>query len=336
MYHPFAFIKQDIGFTPSITSSYIDVLVVGGGGAGGYRTGGGGGAGGYISSVGMSGGGQSAVSVFTASMNTAYYIQIGAGGNAFNTDAPSGVTGNGSPSRLNDYYANGGGRGGSGYNVVTDQAIYRNGQPGGSGGGGGSWQYSGNYATGSGGTGSSGITPEQTIYGYNGGSGSIASNGTFRRGGGGGGAGAVGEDALTGNSYLLDGARGGDGIDNGPEQTLIYRAGGGGGGQATIPTAPYTASYGGIGGGGNGGTGTFPAGNGIDTTGGGGGGGGPTVGGKGGSGVVILRYIANDITASVGVGVTVSEVQIGVYKVLTVTAGGTPNTLDNITFTPLR
>ena len=333
MYHPFAFIKQDIRFTPSITSSYIDVLVVGGGGAGGYRTGGGGGAGGYISSVGMSGGGQSAVSLFTASMNYAYIISVGAGAAAFSTQTPSGVTGNGTASRLNDYYANGGGRGGSGYTGVTDQATYRNGQPGGSGGGGGQWNYSGNYATGSGGLASSGLNPEQTLYGYNGGSGSVGAN--FQRGGGGGGANAVGQSALTGQLNSIAGADGGGGLDNSPEYSSIYRAGGGGGGATIAASTPITASYGGAGGGGNGGTSVFSPGNGTDFTGGGGGGGGVSstiIGGKGGSGVVILRYTASQITASVTAGVTASEVQNGLYKVLTVTAGGSS---DTITFTPL-
>ena len=337
MYHPFAFYKQDIRPISLITSSFIDVLVVGGGGAGGYRTGGGGGAGGYISSVGASGGGQPAVSLFTASMNTTYTISVGGGAAAFYTQTPSGVTGNGTASRLNNYYANGGGRGGSGYTGVTDQAIYRDGQPGGSGGGGGQWNYSLNYATGSGGTGSSGLTsggsPVGDIYGYNGGSGSVGAN--FQRGGGGGGAYAVGQNALIGSSTSIAGANGGDGLDNSPEYSSIYRAGGGGGGHSVSPGTPTTTALGGTGGGGNGGkSGVYP-GPGEEFKGGGGGGGGVSTwinGGQGGSGVVILRYIANDITASVTAGVTTSEVQIGGYKVLTVTAGGIS---DTITFTPL-
>ena len=331
MYHPFAFNKQDIRSIPIslITSSSIDFLVVGGGGAGGFRTGGGGGAGGYITSVGNSGGGQPAVSVFTASMNTAYYIYIGAGGNAFNNQTPSTPTsGNGDYSRLYTYFADGGGRGGIGYDLSPDVPIYRNGQPGGSGGGGGSWQYTPNYATGSGGTGSAYYGGP---YGYNGGSGSIAGNASNRRGGGGGGAGAVGENALTGSFSITDaGANGGDGLNTGPGITLIYRGGGGGGGQSTTGGTPVSAS-GGLGGGGNGGTTTFLAGNGVDFTGGGGGGGASGVGGNGGSGVVIIRY-NNEITASITNGVTALEEVDGNEKILTVTAAGIS---DTITFAPI-
>jgi hypothetical protein len=335
MYHPFAFNKQDIRIisTPSITSASIDFLVVGGGGAGGYRTGGGGGAGGYITSQGVNGGNQLTLNPFTASMGVAYQISIGGGGAAFNTDEPSGITGNGTYSRFDVYLAEGGGRGGSGNNISgsTPVKLHIDGQPGGSGGGGGSWQYNALYATGSGGTGSAYYGGP---YGYNGGSGSVGTG--FRRGGGGGGANEVGENTLTGSSYLLAGANGGDGLSSGPEQTPIYRAGGGGGGQTATGGAPVTAS-GGLGGGGNGGTtGTIP-GNGLDQTGGGGGGGGASayiVGGKGGKGVIILRYNKNQITASVTAGVTASEVIPGggVFKVLTVTAGA-PG--DTITFTPI-
>lgn len=331
MYHPFAFNKQDIRNIPIslITTSSIDFLVVGGGGAGGYRTGGGGGAGGYITSVIQTGGSQLPLSSFTASMNIAYPIVVGAGGTAVNTDAPS--SGDGSYSRLNAYLAEGGGRGGSGYNGTTDAAIYRNGQPGGSGGGGGSWEKSPSYATGSG-----GITSATYggPYGYNGGSGSIASNSTFRRGGGGGGAGSLGQNALTGNPSSTAGANGGDGLNTGPGITLIYRGGGGGGGQSIFPGTPNTASYGGLGGGGNGGTSGFAPGNGAEFTGGGGGGGGASpylIGGNGGKGVVIIRY-NNEITASITYGVTASEEVDGNEKILTVTAAGV---IDTITFSPV-
>jgi hypothetical protein len=332
MYHPFAFNKQDIRIisTPSITSASIDFLVVGGGGAGGFRTGGGGGAGGYITSQGGNGGNQLTLSPFTASMGVAYQISIGAGATAFNTDAPSlDTTGKGSDSRFDVYYAEGGGRGGSGYNGTSDVTSYRNGQSGGSGGGGGSWQYSANYVTGSGGIGS---MVYGGPYGYNGGSGSISSNSTFRRGGGGGGAAAVGQTALVGNTSNVVGADGGAGLNSGPEETPTYRAGGGGGGASIFPGTPTTASYGGSGGGGNGGTSGFLAGNGTDFTGGGGGGGASGIGGKGGKGVIILKYDSNQITASVTVGVTTSEQLSGNYKLLTVT-GGAPG--DTITFTPI-
>ena len=329
MYHPFAFNKQDIRSIPIslITESTIDFLVVGGGGAGGFRTGGGGGAGGYITSVGNSGGGQSQLSSFSALIAEPYQISIGAGGAAFNTQTPNTPTsGSGTYSRFDAYLAEGGGRGGIGYDPSPDLPVNRNGQPGGSGGGGGSWQFSGNYASGSGGTGSAYYGGP---YGYNGGSGSVGTG--FRRGGGGGGAGAVGENALPGSSYLIDGADGGVGISGGPEPTPIYRAGGGGGGQTATGDTPITAS-GGLGGGGRGGTTAFLAGNGVDFTGGGGGGGASGVGGNGGSGVIILRYNGNEITASVTAGVTKSEEVAGNFKILTVTAAVVGQT---ITFTPI-
>lgn len=315
MYHPFAFNKEGIRLT-----SGIDFLIVGGGGAGGFRTGGGGGAGGYITSLGTSGGGKAALPVFTASMYTEYQITVGGGGNSFNTDSPS--TGNGSYSRFANYIAEGGGRGGTGYNGITDEAIYRNGQPGGSGGGGGSWQYSSNYASGSGGTGSAYYG---FAYGYSGGSGSIASNGSFRRGGGGGGADSAGGDAGIG-TFATIGANGGNGlITNGISS--IYRAGGGGGGATTIGGVPITGS-GGLGGGGRGATANFSAGSGTELTGGGGGGGYTSIGGSGGAGVIILKYNASEITASLSIGATASEQQDGNYKLLTITEAAPGDTIQ--------
>ena len=80
----------------------------------------------------------------------------------------------------------------------------------------------------------------------------------------------------------------------------IYYAGGGGGGSANFNdnTSPYYNS-GGLGGGGRSGTSTVLPQNGIEGTGGGGGGDGLDVymGGSGGSGIVIIRYLLGTIPA---------------------------------------
>jgi hypothetical protein len=345
MYHPFAFNKQDIRPISLITSSFIDVLVIGGGGAGGHTVGGGGGAGGYISSVGVSGGGQSAVSVFTASMNTPYNLYVGAGGAVYTTTAPGPTTGKGSPTgfatNIVNYYANGGGRGAFGLTAGTDTSTYRNGLAGGSGGGGASWRGTGELASGSGGLASSGLDPEQTIYGYNGGSGSLSNASTtiYRRGGGGGGAGAVGSHAdNTSTGTNVAGGNGGNGVESNITGELIYRAGGGGGGSSRVANTP-PGGTGGLGGGGNGATGNTTGGNGSEYSGSGGGGSSSTIqGGSGGSGAIIIRYNRNDITHSVSQGVTIISETIpgnGSFRVL-VLAGGTQQSPENITFSAIR
>lgn len=170
------------------------------------------------------------------------------------------ITIGGSPSintmsPFNTIYLNsiGGGAGGVGPNA---------GAAGGSGGGGGAYLSAGNYAGGAG-------TAGQGNAGGLGGT----DNATYRTGGGGGGAGAVGSPGSAGGG-------GGAGLPYTLAGALTYYAGGGGGG---------SSGAGGLGGGGAQGTAA------TTNTGGGGGGAGSatTVGFNGGSGIVIIRYLAN-------------------------------------------
>jgi hypothetical protein len=249
------------------SNAKFDILLVGGGGGGGEGSiAGGGGAGGlvYLQNINLP--------------NNIYDIVIGLGGN-------HGIPGeNGGDTLFKnnddiDFIANGGGGGGS---VYPDTYL---GRDGGSGGGGG---YSRLYGGGNGipGQGNNGGGAWQIVTQW----------GNRNGGGGGGGAGSVGETAypLSYNVYAGDGGAG--------RQILIapnssdcgigeFFAGGGGGGKA--------GGEGGIGGGGNGGCNLgVPGSNGTDGLGGGGGGGGGWAGVacnyRGGSGVVIIRYMARN------------------------------------------
>jgi hypothetical protein len=242
-------------FTPQKGLS-CDVLSVAGGGSGGGTT---------CCSVWVGGGGAGGVYYTTTSVSTAQTVTVGAGGAA----PTAGGHPNGNPGSNSVFgsltAAVGGGYGGG---------IQELGGNGGSGGGGGG------YTTGqAGGTATSG-------QGFNGGSGG---------GGGGGGAGAVGANGT--NS--VNGVAGGSGINTYSSWLSATGLGvsgfiaGGGGGSASITGI---AGAGGAGGGGAGGlyqaNGTAAT---INTGSGGGAGGqsqGPnTVGGAGGSGLVIVRYL---------------------------------------------
>lgn len=230
------------------------ILVVGGGGSGSGNCGGGGGAGGLIYQEGI------AVGSGT--------VTVGAGG----AQSPNNSKGNNgkdttvSIGSLN-FTAFGGGTGG----MYQNQAASN----GGSGGGG----------SGSGAVGSATQTGQDGYYGNAGGAG--ANN---NRGGGGGGAGSAGEAAASGGK----GGDGGAGLEfDISGETLFYAAGGGGG---TLNSDTYFGLGGsGIGGDGRGRKNAAPAGAGKAGTGSGGGGaaggdGNGSIGGAGGSGVVIIRY----------------------------------------------
>lgn len=275
---------QWLGFYQSTTYS-IEYLVVAGGAGGSlsnFATGGGaGGAGGYRSSVSgeSSGGGASAESPITVSVGSEYPITIGAGG-ASST--------NGSNSSLSGIIISLGGGRGAGFNQHGASS-------GGSGGGGA-------YNSQPGGAGTAG-------QGYAGG---LSDTGS---GGGGGGAGAVGGNG----SSLRIGGDGGVGVQSNITGTPTYRAGGGGGGATSGYATPAVGGTGGLGGGGNGGSATagFP---GTANT--GGGGGGPigdsvSLGGAGGSGVVIIRYLGTPKAT----GGTIT--QAGGYTIHTFTSSGT-------------
>ena len=269
-------------FTPA-TALSCDYLVVAGGGGGQASNAnglgeGGGGAGGLRSTVTATGGGGSLETALALAGGTGYTVTIGAGG-AGGTDNSSSFTATaGSNSVFSSITSIGGGRGGAnGAGAATS---------GGSGGG-----APGSAAGQSAGAGTTG-------QGYAGGGGPT---GGTPPGSGGGGAGAIGvasETAGTGRA-----GAGGAGVAISAFATVTgtgvsnYYAGGGGGsvgsGAAGVPT-------GGAGGAGGGGAGTANATNGgagTANTGGGGGAGGNTnvgfgQGGAGGSGIVIVRYLA--------------------------------------------
>ena len=255
-------------FRPTAALSNVDYLVVAGGGGGGSGNGGGGGgAGGYRSSVTgeNSGGGASAESKLSLASGTAYTVTVGAGG---------AVSTNGVNSVFATITSTGGGTGGPGGS--TGPAI------GGSGGGVGRDQ--GPAASGAAGTASQGFA---------GGGVAGADNG----GGGGGGAGSVGQNGINDNNPVPGGGRGGAGLSSSITGTAVLRAGGGGG--AGFGGAEFFGP-GGTGGGGNGERGSTwssIAQDGTANTGGGGGGGGAVPpfagnGKSGGSGIVIVRYLA--------------------------------------------
>jgi len=257
-------------FTPTANLTDVEYLVVGGGGGGSNTFGGhaGGGAGGYRLSVTgeNSGGGASAEAKLSLTSGTAYTVTVGAGGTGAPA-VPSVVATNGVSSSFSSITSLGGGYAGNDTNSLTGGA-------GGAGGGGGG-------AGSSFGVGGAGTTNQ----GFNGGAGRAGTNGV-RAGGAGGGAGSIGLNASNGV-----GGNGGGGLSSSITGTSIARAGGGGGG-----TLNGTVLGVGTAGGGsavfnsNGASGT------SNTGGGGGGsdfqGSGDRAGGNGGSGIVVVRYLA--------------------------------------------
>lgn len=240
-------------FTPSVTGN-VEVLIVGGGGGGG-AFGGGGGGGGVIYN--------SSYAVTTSPIT----VTVGDGGNGDPT-YNSGSTGSkGSDSVFGGITATGGGGGGS--RICGAPCTGVAGASGGSGGGG---SPADGAPVGAGG-------PASPVgQGNDGGNGGNFGWG----GGGGGGAGAKGAAA-----NLNNGGNGGSGLTFSISGNSAYYGGGGGG-------CVYNTGTVGSGGTGGGGAGGLLASGvaGTTNTGGGGGGGsaGAYTGGKGGSGIVIVRY----------------------------------------------
>ena len=285
-------------FTPHKDGS-VEALIVGGGGGGGGRYGGGGGGGGVVH--------LNSAPVYAG---VPIRITVGKGGMGARTDS---IGSNGYDSVFNTMVAKGGGGGGAYVNGTVPA-----GQQGGCGGGAG-------YGISLGGI-SNQTQPVApyigTAYGYAGGSNASASDESS----GGGGAGAVGGNASAG----VSGGVGGAGYLSAIINTSIpyYWAGGGGGSSYT-----QIGGNGGIGGGGGGGmSGTAAAGiisyggaginpgengvredngacnggNGGASTGGGGGGAGQqagitynSIGGNGGSGIVVVRYLTESQTDAI-------------------------------------
>jgi len=286
-----------------------DILIVGGGGGGG-KFGGGGGGGGILFGTNIS-------------LNTGTYsIRVGDGGagDATSDDTTDGINGYDSSITINSfqYIAKGGGGGGS--RGVSSRG--RNGVDGGSGGGG-----SGTNDTayvGYGGISNKNIYDIFQSFGNKGGQGKpdLTGSPAFSSGGGGG-AGSAGSNFST----TTGGGNGGAGKDfiSYFGTTVGHNGwfGGGGGGNTYIDAGTRSFGNGGsglFGGGGRGGyestTVELSAENGLSNTGGGGGGsiwdGISIFGGKGGSGVVIIRYRKNTTTAYVGLGTTnpISELHV--------------------------
>lgn len=273
----------NVGTTAFVVSGgplVCDVLVVGGGGGGGNSfAGGGGGAGGVVLTTG-----------FMAGIGT-YSVTVGAGGGSSINYWEKGT--NGTDSSFAAILAYGGGGGGAGGNGCGGGTAYNDGRNGGSGGGAGGEM---SQEAGLGGTGVNG-------QGYAGGN--ASKDGPSLGGGGGGGASETGKSGT--GTVAGDGGAGTNVWGN------YYGGGGGAGGSYDGCTV---GGLGGIGGGGDGGdsaTGDpgYKGKDGLANKGGGGGGGAAvlcppshecevTVGGAGGSGIVIVRYPI----ASVGSNIT--------------------------------
>lgn len=259
----------------------VQLLIVAGGGGGGADVPGGGGAGGIVYSE-----------KYPIMAAGTYTCTVGGGGSASTQPARNGIGGNSSITGPSGFslVAFGGGAGGG--------WAYVNPSEGGSGGGADGQDT---YRTRSGAR----ALQQRDLYKYTIGYGNRGGNGGgsvdgYSTGGGGGGAGMPGGngDSCTTSSLSTSWqgrtweAAGGDGLPFDISGTTQWY-GGGGGGSSNNATS---ASYGGRGGGGNADaiSGSYNSGNinGIANTGGGGGGrGNGTLGGNGGSGIVIVRYM---------------------------------------------
>jgi hypothetical protein len=281
-YHTFT---GSSSFSPISSPLQCEVLTVAGGAGGSGSAAAAGGAGGVLK--------------HNLTINSQHAVLVGAGGpntlSSYNTGGNSMLIGSDAATLTPAY-----GGGGGGYRT----SGYLNGQSGGSGGGG---SGNGGSGYGSGGSGTSG----------QGNSGGLGPSSYSYASGGGGGAGAAG-----GNSDGTNGGSGGVGTSaysswglatstgHNVSGTVYYAGGGGGGGTGYASSSPSGAGSGpgGYGGGGAGGNGTSysNAGTVLDgvpgtaNTGGGGGGGAQEqgagrdgMGGAGGSGIVIIRYLAD-------------------------------------------
>ena len=254
-------------YTFTTTEALIcDILIVGGGGGGGD---GGGGGGGYV---------------YLSNLNMAvgsYSVSVGNGGNGGGAYT-QGSQGASSTFILGGttYIAYGGGGGGGTGTIAPAHTI---GQVG---------SYGGNGVD---------STVVQTYTSSQGNRGGSSITGYFGSGGGGGGAGGVGgvsvyvSGILAGTGYTYSkGGQGGNGLPNSITGTEIYYAGGGTAGANTDSGTDTSTQIPPIGGGGIGSRApNAVGGNGVDGTGGGGGGGDPhrtSATGKGGSGIIIIRY----------------------------------------------
>ena len=251
----------------------------------------GGGSGGAYYYAGGGGAGGVLESTLRIVSGTSYTITIGAGGSATGT---IGTQNSGNDSVFGSITATGGGGGGS-WNTANNA----NGVNGGSGGGSGSISTSNTAGTGVSGQGFAG--------------GTSSTGASAGAGGGGGGGSAVGS-----NGSGTTAGNGGAGYTTSISgSSVVYGAGGGG------SSYGGSAGSGGAGGGGAGGTISVAPTAGTANRGGGGGGAShppSNTSGAGGSGVVILSY-QNNMTLTIGSGLTYSSASVGTRTVVTFTAG---------------
>jgi hypothetical protein len=232
------------------------LVVAGGGGSSSIFAQAGGGAGGYRCSViGESSGGGAAAEPKLFLSPQSYSVLVGAGGaGGSNASSYSPGSSGASSTFINVTSVGGGGTG----------IFNTNGLSGGSGGGAWPGTTPGSGTTGQGFAGSVGATD----------------NITYTNGGAGGGASSAASPATS-----AIGSRGGDGISSSITGSAVPRAGGGNGGRQA-GSAPSTPLGGTAAVSGNGASGAPNTGAGA-----GGGNGSSAIGGNGGSGVVIIRYL---------------------------------------------
>jgi hypothetical protein len=311
----------------------LNALVVGGGGAGGSRAGGGGGAGGYVYATG--------VSVTPSAVEA---ITVGVGG--IGLAEAKGTNGTNSALGTKRIALGGGGGGGA----LGEDEILRSGSNGGSGG-----ASSGNAR----GVATVGESTQSFTYGYGVGfaGGRSPTGGFYWPSAGGGGAAGAGRTPAEMNANGKVAGKGGGGItDPIAGTTTCYATGGGGGvGYQNLYTDGTAGAGGDCGGsaspsGGAGTVGDVVGGRGLANTGAGGGGSGwndnnsaafsatgNVAGGDGGSGVVIVSYVAVSGTVAITGTQTLSSLQTA--STSAVTAIGSPTvayqwqiSADNSTF----
>ena len=254
----------------------LDVLLLAGGGSGGLS--GGGGAGGMREILGLS-----------VTPGNTFTLIIGNGSNLLGN--PGMNTSFYIPTTAAYYEVWGGGSGGN-------HSAPHNGLPGGSGGGGAFANTRG------------GGFSMNSLYGNAGGSGAT---GSWADGGGGGGAGGVGQSAPAEGQNSGDGGMCKKTTISGFDTWLA--AGGGAGSEGGKPIGVSPAGCGNISG--NGASNGDVGGSALNNTGSGGGGSGdtPTIGGRGSSGLIIIRYLSGDntppnsITGLTDTKVSCSEIQ---------------------------
>ena len=311
-------------FTGGESGPTFDFLLVGGGGRGGRS------AGGTTAVTASGGGGAGGVLVVNnevISVSQVIYCEVAA------TGTDNFGPGNNTYLRQNTsggtvlHYIKGGGKGSSdGYAYSTNYASYNANPFGASGGGGAAWQINGRSGASSG------------SYGNDGGDGRSSEGG-----GGGGGFGSAGEDYVDASWPFVDrGGNGGSGYSLSnffSELTGMIAGGGGGAGAYFLVNGGNVTSNAGTGsaGGGNGGYQGSDGGNATDNTGSGGGGASPSysgswpnhtsvaqAGGTGGSGVIYLKYIADDPLFSYSGTQTVTEYTVSsvTYQIHKITTSG--------------